>query len=405
LRGNEVGTWAYSTIIVRMPEIARRVIIENDLSPAARAGIMQLIADIPAGPIRPLQDESAPDWPQWAAAIARYTGRDWLSIAWFFAETYFYRRIIEAVDYFQSELDPFRYQKEQGLATGRETLRAVLPGMTGRRNHGDDDGDDWVERISALLAVSLWGNQADLSLWPAGAEGQSSGREDEPTDANLLVDDRPAVANLLRRVQTAPVRIDIILDNAGYELVTDLVLIDALLAAPQVTVRAQAKIHPTFVSDATTGDVEATIQALAGDTEPQVAALGARLKAARESGRLQISSHPFWTSPRPGWALPADLRADLAGAQLVITKGDANYRRLLGDRHWSATAPFPAILAYFPAPLLALRTVKAQLIAGLLPGQAEATRRRDPDWMANGRWGMIQYSLPKKESLNDHQHS
>jgi hypothetical protein len=75
---------------------------------------------------------------------------------------------------------------------------------------------------------------------------------------------------------------------------------------------------------------------------------------------------------------------------LVISKGDAHYRRLLGDRHWPYETSFEDILAYYPAPLVALRTLKSELVAGLAPGQTAWVASQDPEWMLNGRWGMIQ---------------
>jgi hypothetical protein len=89
--------------------------------------------------------------------------------------------------------------------------------------------------------------------------------------------------------------------------------------------------------------------------------------------------------------MPASLTGELAQADLVISKGDANYRRLLGDRHWAFTTPFTEIVSYFPAPLVALRTLKAELVCGLEPGQADSVAEQDPDWMVNGCWGLIQF--------------
>ena len=43
-----------------------------------------------------------------------------------------------------------------------------------------------------------------------------------------------------------------------------------------------------------------------------------------------------------------------------------------------------------PTPLVALRTLKAELIVGLQPGQAEAIAAADPAWLVNGRRGVIQ---------------
>ena len=103
----------------------------------------------------------------------------------------------------------------------------------------------------------------------------------------------------------------------------------------------------------------------------------------------------YWTSPLPGWELPFPLRMELSPADLVISKGDANYRRLLGDLDWPYTTPFDEILQYFPAPILALRTVKAEIICGLQPGQAEKVAAQDRAWMVNGRWGVLQFARPQ----------
>ena len=83
----------------------------------------------------------------------------------------------------------------------------------------------------------------------------------------------------------------------------------------------------------------------------------------------------------------------LAAADLVILKGDANYRRLLGDAHWPPTTSFAAVTGYFPAPLVALRTLKAEIIVGLQPGQVERLQAEDPAWLVNGRRGLIQCRL------------
>ena len=63
-----------------------------------------------------------------------------------------------------------------------------------------------------------------------------------------------------------------------------------------------------------------------------------------------------------GWDIVAchqltpELAETISRASLVISKGDANYRRLLGDAHWDPATPFAQAVAYFLAPLVALRT-------------------------------------------------
>jgi hypothetical protein len=78
-------------------------------------------------------------------------------------------------------------------------------------------------------------------------------------------------------------------------------------------------------------------------------------------------------------------------SDLVISKGDAHYRRLLGDRHWAFTIPFTKVMSYFSAPLLALRACKSEVICDLTPGQAEALSKVDAKWMTNGQWAVIQF--------------
>ncbi len=93
--------------------------------------------------------------------------------------------------------------------------------------------------------------------------------------------------------------------------------------------------------------------------------------------------------------MPGPLRENLALSSLIIVKGDANYRRLLGDRHWPYSTPFVDVLSYTPAPLLALRTLKAEVASGLPPDRILELAQAEPDWMTNGKWGVIQFVVPK----------
>lgn len=157
------------------------------------------------------------------------------------------------------------------------------------------------------------------------------------------------------------------------------------------------KSHPTYVSDATIKDVRATLDFFGADEHPQINALGSQLGDYWEQDRLQVRNNFFWTSPLPGWEMPIPLREELSASSLVISKGDANYRRLLGDLDWPYTTPFAEILAYFPAPIVALRTVKAEIAWGMQPGQAESVAAQDPDWMIAGHWGVVQFCRPKAD--------
>ena len=249
----------------------------------------------------------------------------------------------------------------------------------------------WQEHnLAGLVAINLWGNRADLSLWPADSGEQPMQADWEGAEAQTLVDDTALVTRHLSDHKRA--QVDFIVDNAGLELVTDLALADYLLASGAAErVMLHLKMHPTFVSDATVGDVQDTVSYLAAEDNGSTAAFGERLFTYLADSRLRLRDHPFWTSPFAFWQMPDDLRQDLSQSQLIISKGDANYRRLLGDRLWPYTSSFQAIMAYTPAPLLALRALKAELAAGLRMDQIERLDEEDPEWLVNGRWGVIQF--------------
>ncbi len=248
--------------------------------------------------------------------------------------------------------------------------------------------------LITLLYFALWGNRIDLSLFPDDAgESERSRITTYSEQANILVDDTSAIAD--RVASFDRVRIDFIVDNAGFELFCDLCLADFLLnskAADKVYLHLKAQ--PLFVSDAMAKDVHYTLDVLAADQDKEVQSLAHRLQDHIAQGRLPLVEHPFWTVPLAFWEMPESLRSELAQSRLIFVKGDANYRRCLGDRQWSFTTPFEDIVCYFPAPFVALRTLKAELAAGLRLDQIEALNREDPHWLTNGQWGVIQFFEP-----------
>jgi len=398
LRGTEPGTFTHQTIAERWPRIAGRVIAENDFPDAINAQVQDLRDDLPGGTIRPLDETGAPDAALWADWVELYRGQGWLEAPWFFGETYFYRRLLAATGYFREgpgwKHDPFTYQKDQGLVQAANGIRALAQA----RAAALDRKEDGRSRLSRLFRAALWGNQADLSMWGAGEEGPDH-RDTEQAEEHLLADDTTAALDPLAALDR-PARVDVWADNAGFELVSDLALIDGLLATETVgRVVVHLKVHPTFVSDATIGDVHDTLSALAEAEDAAVRQLAERLRTALVTGRLRLQDAWTWTSPLRGRAFPSSVRAELARADLLISKGDANYRRLLGDRHWDFTTPFQEAAAPLPVPVLALRTLKSKVAAGLTPVQVDRLDQEDPDWAVNGRWGLIQYAPASPDAL------
>lgn len=378
---SEPGSFARNTFLVRVPAILRETMAETDFPPSIVADLEALHAELVAGKIRHLREEAA-DVAFWRVISAPFVGRSWLDVPWFWAEAYFYRRVLEATRYFQpgpwQGYDPYLPKKRAEWAAEAaprtvERLLAALPA-------------DPMARCEQLFHAALWGNRADLSYMVAAHLGGIADAGAERS--NLLADDTLAV---WRTLANRPARrIIFICDNAGAELLADLALADFLLAAGLAAeVVLHLKPQPFFVSDAMPQDARDGLAALAGGG-PHAAELAGRLRAALSTGRLRLATHWAYATSLFYFELPDDLRAELAGADLVVVKGDANYRRLLGDAHWPPTTPFARAVAGFPAPLVALRTLKGELIVGLHPGQAEAVAAEDAAWLVNGRRGVIQ---------------
>lgn len=402
LMTGEPGSFAYRTMTTRFPAIIQNVLDDHagQYPDSIVRAIQSLYDELGQNqPIGPLETDKS-DGPYWAEVWRPYQGRTWLDIPWYFAEAFIYRRLVEAAGYFGGDddrgdeevrrwmgVDPFlpRKQAELQSKTTWQVLSTAL-------HHAPDNS---TNSLRALLHHCLWGNRLDLSYSQvaesAGGQIVIASEQD-----NLLVDDTEKVLARLEKIGGQPPafrgRIDFICDNAGTELLMDFALVDFLLHfdwAAQITLHIKA--HPTFVSDTIVADINLTLAAIRAQATPEFTALAQRLEDFRSQKRLLIRSDLFWNSSHFFWEIPASLRTELSQAGLVIIKGDANYRRLLGDSRWPTTTPMAAAVPYFPAPFVALRTLKSDPIVGLPPGQAEALDQQDPEWRVNGRRGLIQF--------------
>ncbi len=388
LRGSEPDSFAYYTITVRFPRIIKQVLQENDLPTEEQKSLEELSAEIPEKPLRPLLDQNSPDARKWSEYLLPYIGQNWLQTPWFICETYFFRRIIEAIRYYkkspEERLDPYRRQKESSLDNTLAGLRTPFEQMPLKSD------TTLKNALSEALFMGVWGNQTDLSMWPAGSN-QGPDQVDGQNTSHLLVNEANLIIDHL--MNEGSTRVDLILDNAAAELSHDLLLADLLISSPlESRVHLHVKPHPTYVSDATAHDVHVTVEALTKTKQRGLREAGQRLSESILNGCLQINEDYYWTSPLSGWQMPDKLYNNLAKAHLIISKGDANYRRFLGDRHWPFTTAFAEITHYRPAPLAALRVLKSDTVCGLKPEQPTLMRQKDLDWMIDGRWGVIQFA-------------
>ena len=269
--------------------------------------------------------------------------------------------------------DVFSRQK---LSTLRSSRPAVLEtaakytdlvsqlekGVKATKDNEELDEAEWI-LFTEMCEICLWGNATDLSLLTSlsyediqklqGADARKK------AEKNILVNDLPAAYKALKSAQKTGKkdrRVDIILDNAGFELFVDLILAGYLLAAGLATqITLHPKSIPWFVSDVIPADFAALLSALANPQdfystpdehmghvpEPlsekesaDLSFLFQHLAGFHAEGQLLLRPNLFWTSAQSYWHLPQAeprLYEDLKESELVIFKGDLNYRKLTAD--------------------------------------------------------------------------
>ncbi|MFJ8826955.1 damage-control phosphatase ARMT1 family protein [Streptomyces sp. NPDC102467] len=376
---NEPGSFAWGVIAERHPALIQKVRDAFPYSPEQHAALDTLLKQDTEGKIEPLAPD-AHDAEQWAHWGQGYFGRSWFDAPFLWVESYFYRQLLEAVGYFEpgpwQGIDPFRPFKQAELRTAEAAaeLRAL-----------DRLVKEPVEvQAQALLHGSLWGNRADLGFRIA-----SGGAPDGAADTPLVADDSQSLWALLATGTSATVCV--VADNAGRELVPDLLLIDHLLHHGHAErVVLHVKPYPYYVSDATTADVVDCLRHLR-QADGAAHAVGERLWEAMARGRITVRAHAFSCAPLPYADMPDDLRGDFAQAAVTLMKGDLNYRRLVGDQLWPATTSFAERTAYFPGPVAALRTLKSDVLVGLDASTESALNAaHDRRWRTDGTHALIQ---------------
>ncbi|GAA6008339.1 hypothetical protein JCM11491_004440 [Sporobolomyces phaffii] len=383
-------------------------------------------------PLRPLADTGFPhDHAAYNAELAQLGDRQcatWFTAPWLFAECYLYRTLrgVFSETTHWTAFDPFAAQK---LATWRSSAASVVELATTLNKlvaRGQVDNDQELHRDwRVMMETMLWGNATDLSLLTSLTHEQIQQLQSvERGKEFLLRDDLDAAWDHVRTLRDE--RFDIVLDNSGFELFTDLVLADFLVTLTPFCshVVIHPKLIPWFVSDVQPHDFEILLSTLADRAFfpdlatrdfDQLAALVERWRSYVASGKFKLSVPPslkmgddangddqvrlaeFWTSPSPFSDLPVvapELLQELQRSKLVIFKGDLNYRKLVSDAWWDPASSFHDALGPLRGEisLLSLRTLKADTVVGLPQGKAEQLDATDPDWRVSGKYAVVSFS-------------
>jgi Damage-control phosphatase ARMT1-like domain len=380
LLNNDPAGFAWGVWHDRTPKLIQQIKDTNAYGPDQLRSLDLLLEEIQSGVMAPL-DASSADREAWAEWGNEYFGKPWSQAPFLWSESYFYRRLLQAVAYFGPGpwrgMDPFAPLKEAELRD--PALQSGLESLHEMQSRP-------VQVLGQLkLLAALWGNRADLGFRIQIAS-DTAAAADAAADDQVIHDDS---ADLWKHL-SADVNLIVVADNAGRELIADLLFMDHLLEQDLAgSISLHLKPHPYYVSDATPADLMSCLRRLT-DAGAAAAAASQRLRAAMAVGRLTLDVNDFSCAPWSYHRMPASLRRAFEHASIVVMKGDLNYRRLVGDRHWPPTTPFEDVTGYFPAPVVALRTLKSDVVVGLEPnllGRLDATA---PSWRTNGRFSLIQ---------------
>ncbi|KAK3710618.1 Hairy/enhancer-of-split with YRPW motif protein 2 [Vermiconidia calcicola] len=393
----------------------------------------------------PLPDDGGPDIAGYNHELEQRGNPNWFNVSWLFSECYLYRRVhtLFSLSKHWKGYDVFSKQK---MSTFRSSRPAVLE-LAARYNdltrqlqlNDSSASEEECEKAEELLftemcEICLWGNATDLSLLTnltyddiQKLQGSESRKANEK---NIVVNDLPAAFAAVKRVQKSGKqerRVDIVLDNAGFELFVDLVLTGYLLQSGLATqIVLHPKNMPWFVSDVVPKDFSDLLNVLvsaksfyetpseddqSNGTTPKplsdkedeaMKQLFSNWSSLYASGKILLRPNVFWTEAGSYWRMlytAPSLFSDLHQSELVIHKGDLNYRKLTGDAMWDPTTPFTeAIGPLGPGSgmrTLALRTCKADVVVGLPAGEDERLRDGDESgcrkWAWSGKYAVVSF--------------
>lgn len=355
ITANQAESFARFTIEKRLPTILHdlisRDIYNEDIQEKIR-GLLNKLPSLIVEPINLNEDESE----YWTNFFHAYTKNSILEIPFFFAEIYFYRHLLDITEYVNNGIDPFQPIKEKEL--NDELFENLLANSNS---------------IHDAIQIALSGNKADLS------QINRYGNE-----IKMVLDHSSDLIRCINEQDT----IHVILDNAGIELFSDFLLAHQILThSNSKKIVFYPKILPLWVSDATMADIDNLLNYLENSKNSTINQFAEFIVEKIKSGRIEFVIHPFWNSPNHLTNFPGNLQRKIASSGVVISKGDANYRRFFEDRNIPTSFEGAASIC---SNQFALRTLKSEIVAGLDHEIAHGLYETDPNWMTNGKFALIQ---------------
>ncbi|GMM27952.1 putative methyltransferase [Martiniozyma asiatica (nom. inval.)] len=336
----------------------------------------------------------------------------WHLSPWLFTECYIYRKLdlyIKSQGGEWANYDVFERLKREtfiGSVHGVLELAALYDNL-------EISNENLPLLFEELIEVSLWGNATDLSLLANATlediQSVQGKKARDASKAHVLANDLPAAWQQLLKSEQKPKRIDIVLDNAGFEFYCDLALTLFLLDTKLCDeVVFHCKSRPWMVSDTMVKDYALWVEDMKiliaeSNNDKHLQNFLDKVEHYYANGQFKLVDNEFWTVDleyskiQKGGKYGGDeLHQYFLNSTLVIIKGDLNYRKLTSDREWPKTTSFKESLgdlAHNGIHVLALRTCKADVCVGLKEGDEERViKESGEEWCTLGKWAVISYS-------------
>lgn len=323
-------------------------------------------------------------------------------------EHYFYFYILHHVNNSHGEntgkiIDPYRENKISSMekdyfstsGTHESKIKKLLElGLKIKNCTGDRNQE---ENLGKLLKMNLSANSTDLSqlFWEQFSEVRAAIDDSKEFWADYASD------------LGGTSRINILVDNFGIEFLSDIILGYYFILKKGRDTDIEIIYHvnelPIFVSDVKSGDEKLLFDILSKLTENNEE-YTALLDDIRSFIGTKLIFRPdfFWNMPdnynivsKSEYKNTRELSAikDIFnGSNLLIVKGDLNYRRMVGDRNYNPNKKIESRIGYIKCPILIIRSFKSDCtLLGRKGRDFLRNKNIEQDWQSSGKYGIIQY--------------
>ncbi|KAF5570435.1 DUF89 domain-containing protein [Fusarium pseudoanthophilum] len=363
--------------------------------------------------LRPLEEDGSADVASYNQLLVNMGVLTWLDCPWLYGECYLYRRVqlLFSMSSSWKGYDVFKRQKDSTLVKSQKAVQELASRVTQVIANSiqplqslDHDAARLV--FSEMTEMALWGNATDLSLLTNLSLEEIQKLQGttaiEESQRNIVDNDTSDVWLYLQKTQLIQKNrhIDIVLDNAGFELFADVLYATYLIESGLATsITLHAKRFPWFVSDVIPSDMDFLLDHL---RSIGLTSLATQIDRYFAVGLMRIEVHSFWTT---AWsfhemvAVAPDLFQRFQDSYLTIWKGDLNYRKLTRDGLWTHTTTFKSSLGLLGhrsgVKILALRTNKSDTCVGIESEEVvKRLNREAPEmgWVRDGKHAVISFS-------------